>query len=42
MALRLSQLDGANGFRLEEIDQGDRSGSSVAGAGTSTATDWMT
>ncbi len=33
MALRLSQLDGANGFRLEGIDDYDYSGSSVAGAG---------
>ncbi len=33
MALRLSQLDGANGFRISGIDEGDRSGWSVAGAG---------
>jgi hypothetical protein len=31
--MALNQLDGINGFRLEGIDIGDRSGASVAGAG---------
>ena len=37
-SLDLAALDGTNGFRLDGIDEDDFSGSSVAGAGTSTAT----
>ena len=33
MALRLDHVGGSNGFRLDGIDQFDRTGSSVAGAG---------
>ncbi|MGD9856776.1 MAG: beta strand repeat-containing protein, partial [Planctomycetaceae bacterium] len=32
-ALELSTLDGTNGFRIDEVDSGDRGGQSVSGAG---------